>query len=82
MTDAAIDMVFYAVRVLFLILAPLTLGVVVAGMAGAALQSVTGIKEPALGYAFRVLFLVTALYFFAPMAIELVVSLTQMVYGS
>jgi len=75
------EVVSQALRVLFLVGAPVIIILSLAGTLIAALQSATTIQEPALGYAVRMIALVALLYFFFPAASQSVLDLARLAFS-
>ena len=80
MPQAQYDLVYAALRTLFLSALPVVVAVSLAGTLAAALQSATAIHDPALGYAARLLALLVVLYLVLPSSIDALVSLAQLAF--
>jgi len=72
------DLILQAIKVLFLTCLPILAVLSVAGILSSILQVVTGIHDPALSYAVRVLALIALLYFLIPSLWQSIVSLAEM----
>ena len=73
------DLFLEGIKVLFLIGVPVTAVIGIAGIVAGIVQGSTTIKDPAIGYAFRLGAFIILASFMLSMAIELIVSLARMV---
>ncbi|NLF25382.1 MAG: hypothetical protein GX589_06955 [Deltaproteobacteria bacterium] len=80
MLQVQYDLVYAALRTLFLSALPVIVAVSLAGTLIAALQSATAINDPAVGYAARLLALLVALYLAVPPSVDAIVSLAQLAF--
>lgn len=80
-SGAEYDLIFDALYYLFIVGFPIVLAASLAGTLAAALQTVTAIQEPALGYAVRLTAVVVVLYFFMPQIISGLLELAKAAFG-
>lgn len=67
-------------KVLIMAGLPIVVVLALAGTLVSALQSATGISDPALGFGVRILSLVLVLYFMLPSVLRSLMTLTEMIY--
>lgn len=81
MSDIEIELVYFSLRVVLLLLVPLVIALSLSGILASALQSVIGISEPALNFTFKMLALLVLGYAFSSYIIGVMLQLVDMVYG-
>ena len=74
------DAIVEGLRILFLLAVPVVVALSLTGTVVSALQAVTSINEPALGYGLKLLALVVVLYVMLPSVTQSLVSFSQLVF--
>jgi len=80
MYGAEYDVIVQGLRVLFLVGFPVVIVLSIAGTVISALQAATTIRDPALGYAVRLIALVLVLYMILPSSLQALSSLAEMAF--
>ena len=75
-----VEVFFEGLRVIFIIIGPLLLGMLLVGFLSGVLQTALGVKDLSFSFSLKALCLILIIYFLAPLCISLLQSLGESVF--